>query len=205
MAIALLLLSELRSQPVTRFALTEGTFVCGRSSECDFVLFHRSVSRQHAEIEVTEMRIAVRDLDSRNGTFLNGSRVDSATLTVGHVLRLGKISLLVAGEPPALSEIESGLETTSGRDLVFPDVTNFGVPDLSAAERRVVDLVLEGLAEKQIARQLGISQHTVHNHLREIYRIFDVHTRSELLVRLLGRSQGDETTRDLGPRPPGDG
>jgi len=204
MATALVLLSELHDQPVTRFSLTDGKFVCGRSPECDFVLFHRSVSRRHAEIEVTGTRIEVRDLDSRNGTFLNGNRIDSATLTLGHILGLGRISLLLTSEPPALNEIEPELETASGRDLVLPEPADPRLPTLSAAERRVVDLVLEGLAEKQIARRLGISPHTVHNHLREIYRILEVHTRSELLVRLLPRSPGDETTKNVRPRRPGD-
>jgi len=90
MAFALVLLSELRNQPVTRFSLTEGKFVCGRSSECDFVLFHRSVSRRHAQIEAVETCITVRDLGSRNGTFLNGTIATipsrRATLTIGQAV-----------------------------------------------------------------------------------------------------------------------
>jgi DNA-binding CsgD family transcriptional regulator len=61
---------------------------------------------------------------------------------------------------------------------------------LSPCQRRVLDLILHGLPEKKIAVRIHISQHTVHNHLRAIYRTLGVHSRSELLVRLLGNEKG---------------
>ncbi|MFM9965427.1 MAG: response regulator transcription factor [Planctomycetaceae bacterium] len=56
---------------------------------------------------------------------------------------------------------------------------------LKPAQLRVLELFLKGLLEKQVAEKLGISQHTVHNHAREIYRAYRVHTRPELLLQAL--------------------
>lgn len=62
---------------------------------------------------------------------------------------------------------------------------------LSEAQRRVLDLALTGLVEKQIARRLNISRHTAHNHLRNIYRILDVHSRGELLAQVLPKMRDE--------------
>jgi DNA-binding CsgD family transcriptional regulator len=58
---------------------------------------------------------------------------------------------------------------------------------LSGAQRRVLLLLLDGLSEKDAAERLTISPHTVHNHVRDIYSILNVHTRAELLALLLKR------------------
>jgi DNA-binding NarL/FixJ family response regulator len=59
---------------------------------------------------------------------------------------------------------------------------------LSTAQRRVLDLILRGLVgEKQIAAHLHLSPTTVHNHRQAIYRIFEVHSRSKLILRVLAK------------------
>ena len=55
--------------------------------------------------------------------------------------------------------------------------------------RIIEELETQGLLEKQVARELGISRHTVHNHIRVIYRAFGVHSRAELLVRVRQQSE----------------
>jgi DNA-binding NarL/FixJ family response regulator len=62
-----------------------------------------------------------------------------------------------------------------------------GLEDLSAREREILDLLAEGLAYKQIADRLGISPHTVHNHLRKIYGKLHVQSRTEAVVKFIGR------------------
>ncbi|MCL4210088.1 MAG: helix-turn-helix transcriptional regulator [Phycisphaeraceae bacterium] len=61
-------------------------------------------------------------------------------------------------------------------------------PHLSPRLAQTLDLLLEGLAEKQIARRLGISIHTVHEYVTDLYRRHGVSGRSELLIRVLGGS-----------------
>jgi DNA-binding CsgD family transcriptional regulator len=54
--------------------------------------------------------------------------------------------------------------------------------DLSPRLCQVLDALLEGDAEKQVAARLGISRHTVHDHVKALYRRFDVSSRGELLA-----------------------
>jgi DNA-binding NarL/FixJ family response regulator len=63
---------------------------------------------------------------------------------------------------------------------------------LSAREKQILELMVEGYIKKQIAEKLGISFHTVNNQLRSIYEKLHVHTRGgavakALKERLLGR------------------
>jgi hypothetical protein len=73
-----------------------GRWVVGRASTCDFVLADDdAVSRRHAEIAVRAGLCLVRDLDSCNGTVLNGRLVRRARLRRGDVLRLGETEIRV--------------------------------------------------------------------------------------------------------------
>jgi len=60
---------------------------------------------------------------------------------------------------------------------------------LSRRERDVVRLVLEGRSTRDIGTALFISERTVETHLANIYNKIDVHSRSELVKRLLDRIQ----------------
>ena len=56
--------------------------------------------------------------------------------------------------------------------------------ELTAAERRVAELVAEGLQTKQVAAALFVSPKTVEGHLTSIYAKLGVHSRTELARRL---------------------
>ena len=53
--------------------------VVGRSPDCDIALpmdlLHRDISRRHCAIEIDPPRIRVRDLNSLNGTYVNGEKI----------------------------------------------------------------------------------------------------------------------------------
>lgn len=53
---------------------------------------------------------------------------------------------------------------------------------LSPRLRRVLDALVEGDSEKQVASRLGLSRHTVHDYVKELYRRFGVGTRGEMLA-----------------------
>jgi DNA-binding CsgD family transcriptional regulator len=61
---------------------------------------------------------------------------------------------------------------------------------LPQRSRAVLRCVLEGDGDKQIARRLNISPHTVNDHLKKIYQHFGVESRSELLARWIRRGWG---------------
>lgn len=56
---------------------------------------------------------------------------------------------------------------------------------LTPQARRVLTLLLEGRSEKEIARLMFISRHTVHDYVKMIYRSFGVSSRAELLAKVL--------------------
>ena len=72
-----------------------GRWLVGRGSGCDFLLDDDTVSRRHAEIAVRAGLCLVRDLDSCNGTLLNGRFVRRARLRRGDLLRLGETEVRV--------------------------------------------------------------------------------------------------------------
>jgi transcriptional regulator with PAS, ATPase and Fis domain len=77
--------------------------VVGRDESCTTVLTGGEVSRRHAEFRIDGPIAAVRDLDSRNGVFVNGARVTDAPLAPGDVIRCGEwIGVLVAAADPAV-------------------------------------------------------------------------------------------------------
>jgi len=61
----------------------------GRSEEGEIVLVDPSVSRSHAVVELDSRGAIVRDLDSTNGTYLNGRRIEAEPLRDGDELRFG--------------------------------------------------------------------------------------------------------------------
>lgn len=54
--------------------------------------------------------------------------------------------------------------------------------DLSPRQKQTLELLLRGDSEKQIAYKLGISRHTVHVYVKDLYKRFDVNSRGELLA-----------------------
>jgi DNA-binding CsgD family transcriptional regulator len=59
-------------------------------------------------------------------------------------------------------------------------------PHLTRAQRRVLDLLMQGHSEDEIASLLDRSYHTVHSHVRLIYVAYGVHSRAELFAAHLG-------------------
>lgn len=56
---------------------------------------------------------------------------------------------------------------------------------LSAREKEILELMVEGLIKKEIADRIGVSHHTVNNHLRSIYEKLHVHTRGGAVAKAL--------------------
>lgn len=71
----------------------------GRSPEADLLVADPKVSRIHAEIKPWDGDFVIKDLHSRNGTFVNGVRADVAVLKSGDVVRVGPVEYQVGREP----------------------------------------------------------------------------------------------------------
>lgn len=75
--------------------LPGGVKTLGRSTGADFIVEAPLVSRIHCRLTAGANELEVRDLDSTNGTFVNGERVERRTLKTGDRLGVGRVELIV--------------------------------------------------------------------------------------------------------------
>jgi EAL domain-containing protein (putative c-di-GMP-specific phosphodiesterase class I) len=88
--------------PVQTVPIALQPFTVGRQPENDLCVANPTVSKRHAELVLADGRLLVRDLGSRNGTFLNGQRVgDRAEVRDGDRLQFGKALFTVSRSGPA--------------------------------------------------------------------------------------------------------
>lgn len=107
-----------------RFEL-HGRMVIGRSSQADLLLDHPSVSRRHAELWQDEQgRWLLRDLNSRNGTTVNGATVGDRALQRGDRIGIGEVMLRF---DPAAASVPAPVEGE--------DAPGFTITSLDPAER----------------------------------------------------------------------
>ncbi len=75
--------------------VTRGESVIGRSPDAQIRVVDDGVSRQHARVRLDSTGLRLDDLESRNGTFINGARVDSsAMLREGDKIQVGSTTVL---------------------------------------------------------------------------------------------------------------
>src|SRR5215472_3899683 len=109
--------------------LEEGVTTIGRTQENAVHVLHKSLSRQHARIEVEGgpaglgappvQKVTVTDLDSKNGTFVNEVRVHRREVAAGDRIRCGDIVFdLIDDAAPPRKEVVAPSIIASGRDLV---------------------------------------------------------------------------------------
>ncbi|MEM7345472.1 MAG: FHA domain-containing protein [Chloroflexota bacterium] len=72
--VAMLLVQEGNS-PKTQWPLVKNSLIIGRDSDSDIQIDERQISRRHAEITHTPQGYTLRDMGSKNGTYLNGEPV----------------------------------------------------------------------------------------------------------------------------------
>ena len=78
----------------SRFLLDADTTTAGRHPESDIFLDDVTVSRRHAEFVRHDGGFLVRDVGSLNGSYLNRERIESAALTGGDEVQIGKYRLV---------------------------------------------------------------------------------------------------------------
>src|SRR5512140_412693 len=97
---------------------SSGTLVCGRAVTSDLAIIDPTVSRHHADLEVGNGGVTVRDVGSSNGTFVNGVKIESAFAVPGDTVTFGKVAFrleemaeatpLAEAAPPAASVVPGG-------------------------------------------------------------------------------------------------
>ena len=101
--------------PAERVPIWKLPFTFGRSETADHTVYSGKVSKEHARLEVTDGRYVIRDLESTNGTFVNGHRISSQALEDGDVIHLAQTEFrfrYVPQEQDTPSETERLSEVT---------------------------------------------------------------------------------------------
>lgn len=134
------------------YELKAGTMTVGRETGSDIWLENRSVSGYHAKIVTYFQSSYIEDLDSTNGTYVNGRRIRMHTLRVGDAITIGPYQLQMqpiaaeaAGAPPS--------------DLAAPDQPLTSVPqpsDLAAADQAIISE--QPLKDSAVSGQVVVSE-----------------------------------------------
>jgi DNA-binding winged helix-turn-helix (wHTH) protein len=91
------------------FVLDRDENLLGRDPEATVYIDHPSVSRRHARISIHSARAVLEDLKSRNGTFLDGRKVETPTdIHHGAIIGLGPITLTFVVLPAIASTLPMG-------------------------------------------------------------------------------------------------
>jgi len=133
------------------FDLKKGPTTLGRAKENDIIILDASLSRMHVRIDVNGDRIVLSDLQSSNGTFVNGDRIMHCTLKHGDVVRCGDVALQFREDLHILHEIASGvrkgfeelLVTDKPRDKVSTSALKIKQKDLQQRSKDKLQILLE--------------------------------------------------------------
>ncbi len=111
------------------YVLKDGVNLVGRDDNCDVVIDSQHISRNHISVVVKRDGVVIQDLNSRNGTFVNGLRVkNSVEVKNGDVVSLGKYKMVFISEeesaehpPPTPVSVEpEGGEAPAGEQDTLP-------------------------------------------------------------------------------------
>jgi pSer/pThr/pTyr-binding forkhead associated (FHA) protein len=102
-----------------RVVVRGSQFSIGRGGDNDLILSDPSVSRSHLLIRYEQGSYLAQDLDSRNGTMVNGRAITSAPLTGGESLRLGEVALRFIREA---DDVEVEAEEVKGETTIVRQV-----------------------------------------------------------------------------------
>jgi hypothetical protein len=87
-----------KNQHTVKHYLTKVTTVVGRDKSTDLVIDNNDVSRRHCILDIQSRGLHILDLDSSNGTFVNGILVKDAYLNPGDLIELGPCEFIVNRE-----------------------------------------------------------------------------------------------------------
>jgi CRP-like cAMP-binding protein len=131
--------------------LIKDSVTIGRSSSNTIRLTHPGVSRKHSRLYLlNDGSVVIEDLNSHNGTFLNGERISKAMLSHGDIVRIGNVTFRFYQETEEdvdeLQETQELLVETHGSPIFAPPETTRRSKRLKEAITRVS--LFDGLDER---------------------------------------------------------
>jgi hypothetical protein len=125
------------------FDLTGAELTVGRVADNRIQIEHASVSGHHAVFKLDQLDYTIKDLDSTNGTRINGERVSQQKLRRNDILRLGNIELLYDSEhqppgqpmPQPSARVNLNECSTHGRPAGFTNAAPVAKPPRGSLNR----------------------------------------------------------------------
>jgi pSer/pThr/pTyr-binding forkhead associated (FHA) protein len=160
-----------------KYELGDGPTSVGRGTQNDLVIQGpdvASVSLQHLEIRREASGFCLRDLDSTNGTYLNGERITEADLSITASIRFGSQGpeLTFTTEEPAAAEFD--------KTMVIPDgILPLAEPEPPAPSGTYEGILSEAVTRARHARVKGWGDQTL-SIMRETMQFALRHTRRRL-------------------------
>jgi pSer/pThr/pTyr-binding forkhead associated (FHA) protein len=99
--------------------LTVERTTVGRVEDNTFQIAEPSVSSHHCEILLRGTDVVIKDLNSTNGTFINGEKVAESALKPGQILRLGQIEMRLEAEGAAPAPVAAPAKKGADQTLVM--------------------------------------------------------------------------------------
>ncbi|MCX8089330.1 MAG: FHA domain-containing protein [Verrucomicrobiae bacterium] len=125
--------------------LTAEKTTIGRLEDNTFTIGDPSVSSHHCEVLLRGSEVIVRDLNSTNGTYINGERITEAPLKPGQILRLGQVELRLEAEAPPAPAAAAARKTPEGTMILQRGISP---TDLEQSARASFDTVGAGFSKK---------------------------------------------------------
>lgn len=119
-----------------------GPMAIGRAIECDIAVAAEEISRRHALVKPTSEGLAVEDLGSANGTFINGKRVQHGFLNPGDELRLDAVRFILVAPGMEFAATAAKTPVADNLGAVSAPGINKWVPIMLAAAALIMILVL---------------------------------------------------------------
>ncbi|MBN2545958.1 MAG: FHA domain-containing protein [Spirochaetes bacterium] len=160
--------------------INKSPFIIGRRDDCSLSILSKNISRRHAEIFMTSTYLMIQDLRSTNGTFVNESRIKTAIkLNDGDTIHFADMKFRILLKDSNDLLIQSGTFFLDRPKKSDDFITHF---DITKREEEILYYLLEGKSTKKIADTLFISEGTAKNHVLNIFKKVNVHSRFELLA-----------------------
>jgi DNA-binding NtrC family response regulator len=138
-------------QVVAECAIGSRPVVVGAGKDCDLILVDPQVSRRHAELQMVDGAVRVKDLGSTNGTWWQGTRITEVVVPLGSVVRFGGTSarFLSAQAPTVAPSARTRFGGLVGQSLAMREL--FAVLELAAPTDATVLLGGESGTGKELA------------------------------------------------------
>jgi len=100
-----LIISE--SEQNHRVRLTSKPFFMGRSNKCHLTVTDSMVSGKHLAVKInSDHRVVIKDLDTTNGTYLNGNKIQESLMYLEDFIQIGKIKINLDDSEMSANELK---------------------------------------------------------------------------------------------------